>query len=724
MTRRVRSLDALILLSSAAAVILLGPLRGASEALPVIAFAATFSLFMAPGVLVTYWFFRDRISGPAVVPVGFAISTGLFGLLGVPFLISHQSIEFYLWAAGAALTASLATAGWRALRAEMPAAEPKAESEVEGYSPYGPPAGWLWAPLALLGGGLAFVATRRVPNNYDDVWVYLSWVRDFAGAERLALRDPYFGERIGEFSRVKVNGWLLEQAALSRVSGLDPIELVLRYLTPTLVVVALLAVYALARTLLKSERAAVLSASIYALFHVVFIEPSVHNVGVELAVRIPEDKHAARFLILPAALLSAALFVESRKLRYLGLFAFLCWTTIAVHPFVLPVIGLCMLGFGLAHVAVNLRRRAAWTGMAVLGLAMWSVVLGPLLLLFTGESPAAVLYSADINATPPEVLEYTVFITESWRHIYEFGDGSFMMHPWLLLNPVILGAYVLGVPFLLWRVRSSLAAQLLLGGLVVVTVAVYVPPVATFVGEELIVPGLLWRLAWPIPLLALLTVGWMAWEALGYAETRLKGLGIGRGATRVLPLALVAVMMAVAAPPAVAKAVGLYREFEVARTSNYHPDPIYPWIRDNLEEPAVLLARDSANNLVPAYSTSVDVVSQRGEGMIRDRDELERRAGSEIEIPQHYLDVHNFFFGPTLDREAHEILRRYGADYLMVYAGGPLDERLKTLPGFSAVDGAPREKYGLYAVDLRELGAPARGPDRPRDVAKPAPPEP
>ena len=106
------------------------------------------------------------------------------------------------------------------------------------------------------------------------------------------MRDPYFGEKVAEFCRAKVNGWLLEQASLSRVSGLDTIELVLRYLTPTLVIVALLMVYALARTLLKNERAAVLTASVYALFHVVFIQPSVHNVGVELAARISEDKYA------------------------------------------------------------------------------------------------------------------------------------------------------------------------------------------------------------------------------------------------------------------------------------------------------------------------------------------------------------------------------------------------------------------------------------------------
>jgi hypothetical protein len=701
-----------------AAVILLLPLRELSGVFPPVAFAATLVLFTAPGLLLSHWLLRDAMSGTALVPVGFAISTGIFGLLGVPALILHLSTENYLLAAGTLLAAFLVVAVCRTVRPK----ELTVESSPERDAPYDPPAGWLWAPFALLCGGLAFVGTRRVPSSYDDIWVYLSWVKDFANSQRLALVDPYFGERIAEFSRAKVNGWLLEQAALSRVSGLDTIELVLRYLTPALVVVALLMVYALAHAISKSERAAVLIASVYALFHIIFIQPSVHNVGVELAARISEDKYAARFLILPVTLLFALLFVENRRWRHLGLFTFFCWAAVAVHPSVLPAIGLCMLGFGLAHVSVNLRLRAAWTGMVVLAIGMLSVVLGPVvLLLFAGRSPEALLYSADINATPPKVLEYTVFITESWRHIYELGDGYYIMHPWLLLNPVILGTYVFGVPFLLWRVRTSVAAQLLLGGLGVVTVAVYVPPVATFVGDHLIVPGLLWRLAWPIPLLALITTGWMLWEALGYAEARLRGLGIGRSVTRTLPLALVVLLTAATAPPSVDKAVELYRKFEIARTTNYDPDPIYPWIRGHVQDPGVLLARDSVNNIVPAYTTSLNVVSQRGEGMIRDRDELEKLAGSHINIPERYLDVHSFFFGSTLDEEAYDILRRYHVDYLMVYAGSPLDERLKTLPGFSPVDDAPREKYSLYDVDLERLGKPARGSDRLRETTPPKP---
>jgi hypothetical protein len=697
------------------AAILLLPSRTFVETVPPIAFAATLVLFVAPGLLLSHWLLGAHLSWLAHAPVGFAISTGVFGLLGVPALILHLSTDAYLLAAGIVLCAFLAVAAWRTMRVGSRAAEPSVKD-----ASYGPAAGLLWAPFWLLCGVLAFVGIRRVPNSYDDAWVYLSWVRDFSDSNRLALRDPYFGEKVAEFSRAKVNGWLLEQAALSRVSGLDTLELVLRYLTPTLVVIALLMVYALVSALLRSERAAVLTATVYALFHVVFIQPSVQNVGVELAARISEDKYAARFLILPATLLFAALFIEHRRWRYLGLFTFFCWAAVAVHPSVLPAIGLCMLGFGTMHVAVNLRLKAAWTGMVALAVGMWSVALGPVVLMVAGGSTSAVLFSADINATPPKVLEYTVFITESWRHIYELGNGLYMMHPWLVLNPVILGAYVFGVPFLLWRARKSVAAQLLLGGLVVVTVTVYVPWIATFVGNHLVVPGLLWRLAWPIPLLALVTTGWMVWEALGYAEARLKGIGMGRGAIRALPLALVVLLTAAAAPPSLQKAVGLYRKYDVARTSDYDPDPIFPWMGQNIEKSGVLLARDSANNVVPAYSTALNVVSQRGEGMIRDREELEDLAGSRIDIPQRYLDVHSFFFGPTLDTEAYKILRRYRADYLMVYAGSPLDERLKNLPGFSPVEDAPREKYSLYNVDLDVLGRPASGSDRPQETAPPA----
>src|SRR5215216_3958877 len=102
---RLRSPDALVLLSCVAAVILLLPLRELSGVFSPLAFAATLVLFTAPGLLLSHWLLRDAMSGTALIPVGFAISTGIFGLLGVPALILHLSTEHYLLAAGTLLGA-------------------------------------------------------------------------------------------------------------------------------------------------------------------------------------------------------------------------------------------------------------------------------------------------------------------------------------------------------------------------------------------------------------------------------------------------------------------------------------------------------------------------------------------------------------------------------------------------------------------------------------------
>src|SRR5215210_4136079 len=113
---RLRSPDTLVLLSCAAAVILLLPLREPLGVFPPLAFAATLVLFTAPGLLLSHWLLREDISGTALVPVGFVISTGIFGLLGVPALILHLSTENYLLAAGTLLAAFLAVAAWRTVR--------------------------------------------------------------------------------------------------------------------------------------------------------------------------------------------------------------------------------------------------------------------------------------------------------------------------------------------------------------------------------------------------------------------------------------------------------------------------------------------------------------------------------------------------------------------------------------------------------------------------------
>src|SRR5215213_9185733 len=76
---RLRSPDALVLLSCVAAVILFLPLRDLSGVFSPLAFAATLVLFTAPGLLLSHWLLRDAMSGTALIPVGFLISNTTSG---------------------------------------------------------------------------------------------------------------------------------------------------------------------------------------------------------------------------------------------------------------------------------------------------------------------------------------------------------------------------------------------------------------------------------------------------------------------------------------------------------------------------------------------------------------------------------------------------------------------------------------------------------------------
>ena len=593
MKRRIQMFDAGVVVSGAVALILIGPLRDTFQAFPLVLFVGTLVLFVSPGVLLSHWFLKERFPGAASVPVSFAISVGLFGLLGIPMLIFQLSLEVYLWLSGAVLVAFLTAAGFRAFR-RRPLVEGKSGS-LDGLS-----IDLLWVPFLLSGAVLAFTSRARIPGFYNDWWVYVAYARELMNTHDLGRYEPYFGTETG-ISRLKINGWLLEQAAFSWLSGIDPVDLVLQYLSPTLIIVALLAFYTLVRVLLKSETSALMIGSLYALFLLITLHAPLFDFGKEFVTRIADDKLTARFVFLPVALAVAVVYLKSKELRYLAVFGFLCWAMMAVHPVGLAITGISMAGFALIYLAFNSRKRESWTKIGALGLAGASAILAPaLFVLALGEPLTDVLKDADINSGDPDVLANMVFVQPGRKRIFELADGFYIMHPSLLMEPLVLAAFFLGVPFLVRRLKSTLAARLLLGMLLAATAVCYVPPIATFIGDNIIVPGQLWRLAWPIPLAAFLTVGWMAWETTQRSEKFLDGVGMPRRVTGLLSLALVVALMAVAASAAMNGVKKAYQANEVAHNGGSCFDPILPWMRDNVTEPSVVLGPDAFNTCIPA----------------------------------------------------------------------------------------------------------------------------
>ena len=261
-----RWFETAVALAGVASFAIVGPFGDAFAAAPGVLLLATLALFLTPGILLVRWFFGEYFSGVALVPAAFVMSVGLFALSGLPVLISQTTLSVYLWVCGAIVAVSLLAAAVVALRPEW------AIGVGTGFA-VSDRGGLMWVPFVALVAALACITRFTAPSSFGDIWIYLSWVREYLDGNMLASVEPFFGDDVG-LSRARINGWILEQTAVARVSGVDPVHVVFSYLNPTLVVVAFLVFYALARILFKSERAALFSGSLYALFFLVHLSQS------------------------------------------------------------------------------------------------------------------------------------------------------------------------------------------------------------------------------------------------------------------------------------------------------------------------------------------------------------------------------------------------------------------------------------------------------------------
>jgi len=661
-----------VLLAVLSLIVLFNPLSGeVLAAAPALSFLASLALFMVPGLVLALALLPGPdLTGLARVPAAFVLSAGLFGLAALPELVLGRSLASYLIICGFIIALSLGLAIVRIARRKIPA-------EGEGCPATDLSAALLWVPFLLLAGVLAWNSMASVPRPGEDAWIYLAYVRDLLGSGRL-----------GGASRAAVNGWLPEQGMLSSISGLDPVPLVLRYLAPTLVVVALLALYALTRTLLKNEKAALTVGSLSALFFLIsFGSPSFHSVLAptkEFVSFITEDKFVARYIFLPVALSLALLFVRSRSWRNLGLFFFVCLSVASIHPLGLVFIGVSAAGFGLVHLATSWRDREAWRGVGGLWLTLLVIIGIPALYLLTTGSPLL----SKLQATDPGTAASLIGTWQYERRLLQLGDGSYIAHPSLLLDPAMVAAYLLGVPFLIWKIKRAkdrLAAQLLLGVLAFTPILCFVPYAATFVSYA-IGPWLLYRLTWPLLLAALLTLGWMCWEVVRFAGSRLDGLDPTRRVSPFLPLIIVGILLVGAVTPALTglRAIDEAADDKTTQADTSCLDLTFRWLQS--ATPAhdkVIMAPRIENRCIKAYVAPVEVLEAR-----------------EQMDPQAEQDLEDFYDAQTLGPETLRILR--DVNYVLLPVRSPLNVQLEHLPGVTRMDN-PGERYRMYEVDRDEV---------------------
>ena len=685
---RLRNLEVVVLALALISLIVLVPLRGLVSGVPVLPFLATLALFLIPGLLISRLTPDESFQRVGRLPVAFALSMGVYGLAAIPFLILHRSFDEYLWACGAILAASLILAVSGIFKG----------ARVDRYddsSEAGAFARLMWLPLLAFGAVLAYTASRVVPEPNEDQWAYLAYIQSYLGSENLGLINPFYGTEVQGFSRLMINGWLAVQAAFSGVSGIDPANLASGYLAPALVLISLLAFYWLARALFENEGAALLTGALYGLFLLFYLDDIPTSFGGELVRRVAEDKFAARYLLLPVALGLAVLYLRKRGWLRLGMFTLVFWTTGAVHPMVLGILGLGVAALGTVHLISNFKDRNAWGGVLALGTVVFLTLVPPAAyLIITGSTLLSKASTLD-----PALVENRLSTWQDQKRLLILGEGSYIMHPSLVLNPIIAGAYLVGIPFLIWRVKRSLAAQMLLGLLLFFAFLVYFPPVASF-AAQFVRPWLIYRLAWPIPLAALLTVGWMTWELLAYATRRFGGARL-QGAAPLLGLILVILLASVATPRALAGIRTLDSVDETPQENASCADPAFDWMRKTVDSKSVVLAPELENSCIPAYSSLTNVVGYRDQ-FLEENATGETDSAGQGSSSRKAQAVQDFFDATTVSSAMIKTLQTYKVDYVLLQTDSALNIQLGHLPGFTPLDN-PGGRYRFYAVNRNEL---------------------
>ena len=171
---QIRRFEAGVALAGLAAFGAIGPFRGAFAGAPGVLLLATLVLFLTPGTVLARWLWDEYFSGPALAPAAFVTSVGLFAISAVPRLILQSTMGTYLGVCASIVALSLLAAAVAAFRPERPfGKDPRFTLSDRGVI--------LWAPFAALVAALAYIARTTAPRDFGDIWIYLSWVREYLG---------------------------------------------------------------------------------------------------------------------------------------------------------------------------------------------------------------------------------------------------------------------------------------------------------------------------------------------------------------------------------------------------------------------------------------------------------------------------------------------------------------------------------------------------------------
>lgn len=638
---------------------------------PLILAALGLGIFLLPGAALVCILGDDGNLAERLA-LAFVASLAIPGLIAQTAIFLHTSIAYYVIGFGALLVALLICAFLQCRRRQLSPPMP---------DPHRSPL-WLQLILAVM---VVVLLIFHLNSPLDgDHWDATAYIQNIRYDPHILTGDPKFNAGLTLSPRYDFSAWLVDQALMSAITGQNPVDQFQALRLPMLLL-TLAAFYRLSRRIAKRRDVATVMTVIWILYLITSNYGTV--AGYELAVRPDLDKVVAGYIVLPVTLAAVLDVFSRRHKRFWAWLLIGSLATTLTHPIASLLIGLSLVWFGLAE----LWSQRTWS-------AFWRLTLVALLLMISLISPLYSMVRAATDYDAEDAVLAATSLTDSrdpsmsrriraaldLKRLWILGNGSYVMHPRLILQPAHIPA-ILALPFLFLRQRRSRSARLLFGMFTFITLLVMFPPTAQVLGK-FTTPWLFFRLHWPISMAALLIAGWGVGSLLWRIPSPTRRAWVTAGGW---------LLVCTLAFP------WIRSSFWVLHDRKYDPrDNFCVWADDILRPFQELAATDTMvladtgiNICLIGYAPYAGVLEWRTINVVRNY----IGAGREAEGWERLWDAQYYAATEFLDARLLSILERWQVEYLVVKLGAPLEPQLRHLPQlFQPIQTA--SGYRIYAV--------------------------
>lgn len=344
---------------------------------------------------------------------------------------------------------------------------------------------------------LIFFWSKKAPVwRYGDAWFYVPVMRSFLQSPNLEVVDVYIGKNLMG-ARQLFGGWWVFQAYLSGLGNIAPVDMLLVYIRPLLMIVSLLGVYGLTKELSRNTRTALLVVVVQIVFYVSDIAGSDAlgrgAIGYQFFGRLGEDKATVAFVLVPIAILLAIRFLTDGRFGTLLGFFLLAAGISVIHPQGMVYLGLSCTLFLI--VRFFFCRDKAYISRSILILLIiglcFSVPIGQLFIRHGNLVSETASLETVLNETTSRVQSNKLLILSEAYDLY-------MLNPELLENPYLILSILLSL-VMLFRIKRDIAAQFIFSNLALLLFFLYNPVTASVLGR-IMTPVLLWRMLWILPI--------------------------------------------------------------------------------------------------------------------------------------------------------------------------------------------------------------------------------